>query len=53
VTLDGQPVQSVPLVALNDAPPGGFFSRLWDSILLWFHSDKKSDVAAPAQNAAK
>jgi D-alanyl-D-alanine carboxypeptidase (penicillin-binding protein 5/6) len=45
VTLDGQPVQSVPLVALADAPQGGFFSRLWDSILLWFHgSDKKNDA---------
>jgi D-alanyl-D-alanine carboxypeptidase (penicillin-binding protein 5/6) len=45
VTLDGQPVQSVPLVALGDAPQGGFFSRLWDSILLWFHgSDKKADA---------
>ncbi|MDE2156287.1 MAG: D-alanyl-D-alanine carboxypeptidase [Xanthomonadaceae bacterium] len=40
VTLAGQPVQTVPLIALSDAPPGGFFSRLWDSILLWFHSSK-------------
>lgn len=39
VTLDGQPVVTVPLVALNDAPEGGFFSRLWDTIMLWFHSD--------------
>ncbi|MGE7139347.1 D-alanyl-D-alanine carboxypeptidase family protein [Luteibacter sp. NPDC031894] len=39
VTLDGQPVLTKPLVALNDAPEGGFFSRLWDTILLWFHSD--------------
>jgi D-alanyl-D-alanine carboxypeptidase (penicillin-binding protein 5/6) len=47
VTLDGRPVQSVPLVALADAPQGGFFSRLWDSILLWFHgSDKKDDADA-------
>jgi len=47
ITLDGQPVQSVPLVALADAPQGGFFSRLWDSILLWFHgSDKKADADA-------
>jgi serine-type D-Ala-D-Ala carboxypeptidase (penicillin-binding protein 5/6) len=44
VTLDGQPVVTTPLVALNDAPEGGFFSRLWDTILLWFHGsgdDKK------------
>ncbi|WP_017463934.1 D-alanyl-D-alanine carboxypeptidase family protein [Dyella ginsengisoli] len=47
ITLDGQPVQSVPLVALADAPQGGFFSRLWDSILLWFHgSGKKADADA-------
>jgi len=52
ITLDGQPVQSVPLVALADAPQGGFFSRLWDSILLWFHSDKKADAAAPAKDSS-
>jgi len=39
VTLDGQPVLTKPLVALADAPEGGFFSRLWDTIMLWFHSD--------------
>ncbi|WP_213949423.1 D-alanyl-D-alanine carboxypeptidase family protein [Luteibacter sp. dw_328] len=39
VTLDGQPVLTTPLVALNDAPEGGFFSRFWDTIMLWFHSD--------------
>ena len=48
VALDGQPIQSVPLIALNDAPQGGFFSRLWDSILLWFHGNKKADASAPA-----
>jgi D-alanyl-D-alanine carboxypeptidase (penicillin-binding protein 5/6) len=41
LTMDGQAVQDVPLVALDDAPQGGFFKRLWDSILLWFHSSKK------------
>ncbi|WP_049621574.1 D-alanyl-D-alanine carboxypeptidase family protein [Frateuria defendens] len=46
VTLDGQPVQTVPLVTLAEAPQGGFFGRLWDSILLWFHSDKKTDADA-------
>ncbi|QRP63541.1 D-alanyl-D-alanine carboxypeptidase [Rhodanobacter sp. FDAARGOS 1247] len=51
ITLDGKPVQNVALVALADAPQGGFFSRLWDSILLWFHSDKKADAAAPAKAA--
>ncbi len=51
ITLDGQPIQNVPLVALDDAPQGGFFSRLWDSILLWFHGSKKADAAAPAAGA--
>jgi len=46
ITLDGQPVQSVPLIALADAPQAGFFGRLWDSIMLWFHSDKKPDAEA-------
>lgn len=49
VTLDGQPVQTVPLIALNDAPQGGFFSRLWDSILLWFHHDKGAAEQATAK----
>jgi len=41
ITQDGQAVMDVPLVALNDAPQGGFFKRLWDSILLWFHGSGK------------
>jgi D-alanyl-D-alanine carboxypeptidase (penicillin-binding protein 5/6) len=48
VTLDGQPVQTVPLIALQDAPQGGFFSRLWDTILLWFHGSNSAPAAAPA-----
>ena len=47
ITLAGQPVQTVPLVALNDAPQCGFFGRLWDSILLWFHSSKTTTQPAP------
>ena len=47
ITLGGQPVQTVPLVALNDAPQCGFFGRLWDSILLWFHSSKPTTQPAP------
>jgi D-alanyl-D-alanine carboxypeptidase (penicillin-binding protein 5/6) len=49
VTLDGQPIQTVPLIALDDAPQGGFFSRLWDSILLWFHHDKGTAEQSPAK----
>ncbi|NII09661.1 D-alanyl-D-alanine carboxypeptidase family protein [Oleiagrimonas sp. C23AA] len=37
VTLDGKPLLDRPLVALSDAPQGGFFKRLWDAIVLWFH----------------
>jgi serine-type D-Ala-D-Ala carboxypeptidase (penicillin-binding protein 5/6) len=48
ITLDGKPVQSVPLIALDEAPQGGFFSRLWDSILLWFHSSKGTSVPVAA-----
>ena len=48
ISLAGQPVQTVPLIALADAPQGGFFSRLWDTILLWFHGSKGSAEQAPA-----
>ncbi|MDX1809295.1 MAG: D-alanyl-D-alanine carboxypeptidase family protein [Sulfurospirillaceae bacterium] len=38
ITLEGKTLKSVPLVALSDAPRGSFFSREYDSILLWFHT---------------
>ena len=47
ISLAGQPVQTVPLIALADAPQGGFFSRLWDTILLWFHGSKGDTEQAP------
>ena len=47
IMLADQPVQTVPLIALNDAPQCGFFGRLWDSILLWFHSSKTTSQPAP------
>ncbi|HLI17791.1 MAG TPA: D-alanyl-D-alanine carboxypeptidase family protein [Rhodanobacteraceae bacterium] len=37
VTFDGNPLVTEPLVVMKDAPEGGFFKRLWDAILLWFH----------------
>lgn len=40
VTFDGKPLVSEPLVVLKDAPQGGFFTRLWDAIRLWFHRGK-------------
>ncbi|MGH8125117.1 MAG: D-alanyl-D-alanine carboxypeptidase family protein [Rhodanobacteraceae bacterium] len=62
VTFDGKPLVTEPLVVLQDAPQGGFFKRLWDAILLWFHHgtgitttpaptvtvSSASSVAAPA-----
>jgi D-alanyl-D-alanine carboxypeptidase (penicillin-binding protein 5/6) len=35
VTLDGKTLKTVPLVAMADVPPGGFFHRLIDTIRLW------------------
>ena len=46
VALDGKPLAERPLVALADAPAGGFWGRMSDGILLWFKGDKKSDVSA-------
>lgn len=36
VSLGGEEVKSVPLVALDDIPEGGFFKKIWDEILLFF-----------------
>ena len=38
VALDGKLIAQAPLVALDDVPQGGFFKRLWDSLLMWWHS---------------
>lgn len=35
LTLDGEVLQQVPLVALEPVEPGGFFARIWDIILMW------------------
>lgn len=35
LTLDGETVFKEPLVALEAVEPGGFFARLWDTILMW------------------
>ena len=35
IALEGKPVAEFPLVALQDVPVGGFFSRAWDSVRLW------------------
>ncbi len=38
LTLDGETVFRSPLVALQAVEPGNFFSRLWDTILMWIAS---------------
>ncbi len=45
VALDGKPLLERPIVALADAPEGGFFGRLVDGVMLWFKGDGE---AAPA-----
>ena len=39
VTLDGKPVFTAPLVALEEYPAAGFAGRVWDSARLWWESD--------------
>lgn len=36
VTVDGKPITSVPLFPTVDVPTGGIWSRLSDTVLLWF-----------------
>jgi D-alanyl-D-alanine carboxypeptidase (penicillin-binding protein 5/6) len=36
VQLDGKLLLERPIVALEDAPEGGFFKRLGDGVMLWF-----------------
>jgi len=38
VALDGKVIAQAPLVALDVVPQGGFFKRLWDSLLMWWHA---------------
>ena len=38
-TLDGKLVAQAPLVALNAVEQGGFFRRLWDSLMMWWESE--------------
>jgi D-alanyl-D-alanine carboxypeptidase (penicillin-binding protein 5/6) len=47
VDLDGKTLVDAPLVALADAPEGGFFKRLSDGMWMWFKGD-----AGPATSTA-
>jgi D-alanyl-D-alanine carboxypeptidase (penicillin-binding protein 5/6) len=35
LSLDGETVYRAPVVALEAVEPGGFFSRIWDMVLMW------------------
>ncbi|HET8554301.1 MAG TPA: D-alanyl-D-alanine carboxypeptidase family protein [Rhodanobacteraceae bacterium] len=52
ISLDGKTLLTRPVVALADAPEGGFFSRLWDTILLWFHGGGAKQTTVKPQVAA-
>ncbi len=49
VSLGGKVLAERPVVALDDAPQAGFFSRLWDSMMLWFHGSDKTQATVPTQ----
>jgi len=36
LSLDGKPIGSYPIVALDEVPEAGWFGRMWDAIRLWF-----------------
>jgi D-alanyl-D-alanine carboxypeptidase (penicillin-binding protein 5/6) len=36
VALEGRPVAELPMVALQDVPPGRLMHRAWDTVRLWF-----------------
>ena len=38
LSVDGSTVLEAPVVALEAVEPGGFFARLWDSIMMWIAS---------------
>ncbi|HEX7342533.1 MAG TPA: D-alanyl-D-alanine carboxypeptidase family protein [Rhodanobacteraceae bacterium] len=55
VSMNGKTLLTRPVVALSDAPEGGFFSRLWDTIMLWFyggHGNKQTAVQPAAATRA-
>ena len=36
VTIDGNPISTVPLFPIQNVPAGGVWSRLSDTVVLWF-----------------
>ena len=35
ISLDGQAISEVPLVALSEVPTAGWFGRAWDTVMQW------------------
>lgn len=52
ISLDDHVLVTRPVVALADAPEGGFFSRLWDTIMLWFHGSDDGQTTVKAEVAS-
>ncbi len=48
VTLDDKSLTEIPLVALQEAPEGGFFKRLYDDVWLWFKGDDGARTSTDA-----
>ncbi|GAB3285431.1 D-alanyl-D-alanine carboxypeptidase family protein [Parahaliea aestuarii] len=49
LTLEGETVFEAPVVALQAVEEGGFFSRLWDMVLMWFSSLFSAEPGAQVQ----
>ncbi len=51
VKLDKDLLSSAPLVALEDVGEGGFFSRTWDRVMMFFTGGGETEVKAEAKDA--
>ena len=47
IALDGKNVVEKPLLSLENAPQGGFFSRNWDALMLWWQADDEPQAKQP------
>lgn len=46
IALDGKQLLERPIIALADAPEGGFFGRMVDGVMLWFKGDAEAEPAS-------
>jgi D-alanyl-D-alanine carboxypeptidase (penicillin-binding protein 5/6) len=53
IALDGKTLVQQPLIALADAPEGGFFKRLYDGVWMWFKGDAGPATSTALGNAAE